>query len=136
MPKHVTSAERYRQLAEECLDVAQNFPLGTARDTLLQMAQVWQRLGGHVPRSRRRHLALGVGQRSPALSPTWTSARSARPGCNSSATVGSPIQPCVIKERNGNNSQPFQMFPSGTKQMLARFADGWRYPRHPDWRRR
>ena len=70
MPKHVTSAERYRQLAEECLDVAQNFPLGTARDTLLQMAQVWQRLGGHVPRSRRRHLALGVGQRSPALSPT------------------------------------------------------------------
>jgi hypothetical protein len=44
MPKHVIPAERYRQLAAECLDVAANFPRGDHRDALLQMAQVWQRL--------------------------------------------------------------------------------------------
>ena len=45
MPNGETTAERYRRLAAECLDVAHNFPLGDTRDALLQMAQVWQRLG-------------------------------------------------------------------------------------------
>jgi hypothetical protein len=44
MPNHETPAERYRRLAAECLDVANNFPRGDHRDALLQMAQVWQRL--------------------------------------------------------------------------------------------
>jgi hypothetical protein len=44
MPNHETPAKRYRRLAQEALDVAQNFPHGEHRDALLQMAQVWQRL--------------------------------------------------------------------------------------------
>jgi hypothetical protein len=44
MPNHETPAERYRRLAAECLDVANNFPRGDHRDALFQMAQVWQRL--------------------------------------------------------------------------------------------
>jgi hypothetical protein len=44
MPNHETPAERYRRLAAECLDAADNFPRGEQRDALLQMAQVWQRL--------------------------------------------------------------------------------------------
>jgi len=49
--------KRYRRLAEEALDVAQNFPHGAHRDALLQMAQVWQRLAdtyadGTVPHPR------------------------------------------------------------------------------------
>jgi hypothetical protein len=39
-------AEQYRQLAQECLDVARTLPAGARRMTLLQMAQVWQRLAG------------------------------------------------------------------------------------------
>jgi len=45
MPNGETTAERYRRLAAECLDVAHNFPLDDTRDALLQMAHVWQRLG-------------------------------------------------------------------------------------------
>jgi hypothetical protein len=37
-------AQRYRRLAEECLDVAYTFPEGERRTVLVQMAQVWQRL--------------------------------------------------------------------------------------------
>ena len=44
MPNHVTPAERYRRLAAECLDAANNFPRGDHKGALLQMAQVWQRL--------------------------------------------------------------------------------------------
>ena len=44
MPNDKTPAERYRRLAEECLDVAANFPHGEHRNALIQMAQVWQRL--------------------------------------------------------------------------------------------
>ena len=44
MPDHVTPAEGYWRLAAECLDVAENFPLGDQKDALLQMAQIWQRL--------------------------------------------------------------------------------------------
>ena len=44
MPSHETPAERYRRLAQEALDVAQNFPPGEHKDALLQMAHVWQRL--------------------------------------------------------------------------------------------
>jgi len=38
------SSARYRQLAQECSEVAATFPAGDQRDALLQMAQVWQRL--------------------------------------------------------------------------------------------
>src|SRR5262245_27719684 len=47
MPNHETPAERYRRLAAECLDVANNFPRGDHRDALLRMAQVWQRFEVH-----------------------------------------------------------------------------------------
>jgi hypothetical protein len=39
-----TKAEEYRRLAQECLETARSFPDGERRTTLLQMAQVWQRL--------------------------------------------------------------------------------------------
>ena len=44
--------EEYRRLARECLESARTFPIGERRTTLLQMAQVWQRLAGeqnHAP---------------------------------------------------------------------------------------
>jgi hypothetical protein len=44
MPKSETPAERYRRLAEECMTAAAGLPPGEQRDTLIQMAQVWQRL--------------------------------------------------------------------------------------------
>jgi hypothetical protein len=47
-------AEEYRRLARECLAIAHAFPIGKRRATLLQMAQVWQRLADeqhHVPDS-------------------------------------------------------------------------------------
>jgi len=44
MPNPETPAERYRRLAEQCLEAADNFPHGEHRDALIQMAQVWQRL--------------------------------------------------------------------------------------------
>jgi hypothetical protein len=44
MPNDESPAERYRRLAEECVDVADNFPHGEHRSALIQMAQVWQRL--------------------------------------------------------------------------------------------
>ena len=40
----VKQAERYRRLAQECLEMARIFPAGERRTTLLEMAQVWQRL--------------------------------------------------------------------------------------------
>jgi hypothetical protein len=44
MPHHETQVERYRRLAAECLDAANNVGRDDHRDALLQMAQVWQRL--------------------------------------------------------------------------------------------
>jgi hypothetical protein len=44
--------EEYRRLARECLESARTFPIGERRTTLLQMAQVWQRLAdeqNHAP---------------------------------------------------------------------------------------
>ena len=35
---------RYRRLAREALGAANTLPPGVSRDTLLQMAQVWERL--------------------------------------------------------------------------------------------
>jgi hypothetical protein len=40
----VSRAEEYRRLAQECLDTARTIANEDARDALLQMAQVWQRL--------------------------------------------------------------------------------------------
>jgi hypothetical protein len=45
MPDDVPASTRYRRLARECLEVAHTFPAGERRTVLLQMAQVWQRLG-------------------------------------------------------------------------------------------
>ena len=44
MPNQETPAERYRRLAQECLEVATTFPPGDQRDAVIHMAQVWQRL--------------------------------------------------------------------------------------------
>jgi hypothetical protein len=38
-----TPSERYRRLARKCLETANTLPVGQ-RDTLIQMAQFWQRL--------------------------------------------------------------------------------------------
>ena len=37
-------SERYRRLAQECSEMAHIFPAGERRTSLLEMAQVWQRL--------------------------------------------------------------------------------------------
>jgi hypothetical protein len=37
-------AERYRQLARACLQLANLFPNGVSRDTLIEMAHEWARL--------------------------------------------------------------------------------------------
>src|SRR5262245_35454875 len=39
-----SSAEHYRQLARECLQIAQTLPPGDGRDTVLDMARAWERL--------------------------------------------------------------------------------------------
>ena len=39
-----SQAERYRRLAQECSEMAHIFPAGERRTSLLEMAQVWQRL--------------------------------------------------------------------------------------------
>lgn len=39
-----SQAERYRVLAQECLEMAHIFPVGERRTTLTEMAQIWQRL--------------------------------------------------------------------------------------------
>jgi hypothetical protein len=44
MPDRESPSSRYRRLAQECWQTAQTFPDGERRTTLLQMAQVWQRL--------------------------------------------------------------------------------------------
>ncbi len=44
MVDNESPAQRYRRLAEECLEVAYTFPDGERRTVLVQMAQVWQRL--------------------------------------------------------------------------------------------
>jgi hypothetical protein len=44
MVDNESPAQRYRRLAEECLEVAYTFPKGERRTVLVQMAQVWQRL--------------------------------------------------------------------------------------------
>ena len=36
--------EHYRQLARECLQIAQTLPPGDGRDTVLDMAREWERL--------------------------------------------------------------------------------------------
>jgi hypothetical protein len=59
MPDYETPAERYRRLAEEALDVANNFPPGDNRDALLQMAQVWQRLAETYADSTVLHTPSG-----------------------------------------------------------------------------
>jgi hypothetical protein len=46
-------AEEYRSLARECLAIAHTFPIGKRRTTLLQMAQVWQRLADQQSRWRK-----------------------------------------------------------------------------------
>jgi hypothetical protein len=38
MPAYETSTERYRRLAEECLDAAKSFPRGEHQDGLLDGA--------------------------------------------------------------------------------------------------
>jgi hypothetical protein len=39
-------ADEYRRLAHECLIAARRMSQGSDRDTLIRMAQVWERLAG------------------------------------------------------------------------------------------
>jgi len=67
MPNQETSAQRYRRLAAECLDVANNFPLGEHRDALFQMAQVWQRLANQHQHATPAFSPSGIGEQQPAM---------------------------------------------------------------------
>jgi hypothetical protein len=61
-----TPAQRYRRLAEECLQVAYTFPEGDRRTVLVQMAQVWQRLADEHAGSTSAPLFSGAeGQAAP-----------------------------------------------------------------------
>jgi hypothetical protein len=44
----MTRAEEYRRLARQCLETARTISSEEGRATLLQMAQVWQRLADEV----------------------------------------------------------------------------------------
>jgi hypothetical protein len=44
MPANELAAERYRRLAHQCLEIARTIADQDARATLIEMAQVWQRL--------------------------------------------------------------------------------------------
>jgi hypothetical protein len=44
----MTRAEEYRRLARQCLETARTISNEEGRATLLQMAQVWQRLADEV----------------------------------------------------------------------------------------
>jgi hypothetical protein len=48
-------AEEYRRLAEECLIAARRMSEGSDRDTLVRMAQVWERLAGEQQEADREH---------------------------------------------------------------------------------
>ena len=66
MPNNESPAARYRRLAGECLEVAQTLPIGERRSTLLQMAQVWQRLADDYAASTLS-LAPALGAERPAM---------------------------------------------------------------------
>jgi hypothetical protein len=44
-------AEEYRQLASECRKVAKTLPPGDARDTVVEMAEEWDRLADQQERA-------------------------------------------------------------------------------------
>lgn len=44
MPEYESPRARYRELAQEALEVANTFAPGEQREAFLQMAQVWHRL--------------------------------------------------------------------------------------------
>jgi hypothetical protein len=67
MPNHEMPAERYRRLAAECLDVANNFPRDEHRDALLQMAHVWQRLADQYEDATPHLSPSGVGREQPVM---------------------------------------------------------------------
>jgi hypothetical protein len=66
VPQLKTPAERYRRLAAECLDVANNFPRGDHRDALLQMA-VWQRLADQYEDAAPSFSASGRAAEQPTM---------------------------------------------------------------------
>jgi hypothetical protein len=67
MPNQETPAERYRRLAAECLDVANNFPRGDHRDALLQMGHVWQRLADQYEDATPHLSPYGMGREQPVM---------------------------------------------------------------------
>lgn len=62
MSEDESPSARYRRLAGECLGGAEGFALGEQRDTLLQMAQIWQRLAGQYADSTAPFRPIGAKQ--------------------------------------------------------------------------
>lgn len=67
MPNHERPAARYRRLAAECLDAANNFPRGEHRDALLQMAHVWKCLVDQYEHATPHLFPSGVGREQPVI---------------------------------------------------------------------
>jgi len=67
MPDYETSTERYRHLAEECLEIANSFPRGVQRDAVLHMAQVWQRLAHEYEDATPPFSTSGTAAEQPAF---------------------------------------------------------------------
>jgi len=66
MVDNESPAQRYRRLAEECLEVAYTFPDGDRRTVLVQMAQVWQRLADeHASSATTPLFSRAEGQAAP-----------------------------------------------------------------------
>jgi hypothetical protein len=90
MPRYETPAERYRRLAEEALDLARNFPHGEHSDALVQMAQVWERLGDTYADGTVLHSPSGGSRSTRHATATASPARRRQEGVGlpTEATIG------------------------------------------------
>jgi hypothetical protein len=67
VPNHETPAERYRRLAAEALDVANNFPRGNHKRALLQMAEFWQQLADQYAHATPAFFRPGTTAEQPTM---------------------------------------------------------------------
>jgi hypothetical protein len=86
-------AQRYRRLAEECLEIAYTFPDGERRTLLVQMAQVWQRLADERASSAAMRYSRGP--------------RVKRPRCNSNSKFSATKTRTSDGARAGLSAQNF-----------------------------
>jgi hypothetical protein len=67
MSDNTNPSARYRRLAREAVGAAKALPPGVSRDTLLKMAQVWERLAEQHADNAASLLRSGDGEQRPAI---------------------------------------------------------------------